>query len=237
MYFQSLSLLLCFCVFLCLLSLSFPFSLFFSLFFSLKSLGFSFFLIFGKPSNELINWTCFLERSFESIIFKNDYFSGRCRHVFHARGPPTTRRPRRNTISDDDDDHHDDDDDDDDQHDAAFRAAALDFLPRTKKKGWFFDRIIIRRSSFLLSAKKTTTKTTTPTTKRGAGKMSSKSRRGDGDKATKEHTIFWDLDDCLYKNDWKVANLLTARIEEFTVGKLDCNPDTRTSCIKNTARA
>ena len=55
--------------------------------------------------------------------------------------------------------------------------------------------------------------------------MSSKSRRGDGDKkATKEHTIFWDLDDCLYKNDWKVANLLTARIEEFTVGKLGLQP-------------
>ena len=51
--------------------------------------------------------------------------------------------------------------------------------------------------------------------------MSSKSRDG---KATKEHTIFWDLDDCLYKNDWKVANLLTARIEEFTVGKLGLQP-------------
>ena len=32
------------------------------------------------------------------------------------------------------------------------------------------------------------------------------------------------MDDCLYKNDWKVANLLTARIEEFTVGKLGLQP-------------
>ena len=37
-------------------------------------------------------------------------------------------------------------------------------------------------------------------------------------------TIFWDLDDCLYKNDWTVANLLTERIEEFTVGKLGLKP-------------
>jgi len=27
--------------------------------------------------------------------------------------------------------------------------------------------------------------------------------------------VFFDCDDCLYKNDWKVANLLTAKIEEF----------------------
>ena len=51
-----------------------------------------------------------------------------------------------------------------------------------------------------------------------------------------EYTIFWDLDDCLYKNDWKVA-IYTARIEEFTVGKLGLQPGYACGCIKNTARA
>ena len=46
---------------------------------------------------------------------------------------------------------------------------------------------------------------------------------GNGD-APSRATIFWDLDDCLYKNDWTVANLLTERIEEFTVGKLGLKP-------------
>lgn len=27
--------------------------------------------------------------------------------------------------------------------------------------------------------------------------------------------VFFDCDDCLYKNDWKVANLLTQKIESF----------------------
>ena len=27
--------------------------------------------------------------------------------------------------------------------------------------------------------------------------------------------VFFDCDDCLYKNDWKVANMLTAKIEDF----------------------
>ena len=32
--------------------------------------------------------------------------------------------------------------------------------------------------------------------------------------------IFFDCDDCLYKNDWKVANLLTAKIESFCSERL-----------------
>jgi pyrimidine 5'-nucleotidase len=36
----------------------------------------------------------------------------------------------------------------------------------------------------------------------------------------KEEVIFWDCDDCLYKNEWITANLLTKRIEEFTVGRM-----------------
>ena len=47
---------------------------------------------------------------------------------------------------------------------------------------------------------------------------------GGGDAPSQNATIFWDLDDCLYKNDWTVANLLTERIEEFTVGKLGLKP-------------
>jgi hypothetical protein len=27
--------------------------------------------------------------------------------------------------------------------------------------------------------------------------------------------VFFDCDDCLYKNDWKVANMLTTKIEQF----------------------
>lgn len=33
--------------------------------------------------------------------------------------------------------------------------------------------------------------------------------------------VFFDCDDCLYKNDWKVANMLTAKIEEFCSAKMN----------------
>jgi pyrimidine 5'-nucleotidase len=67
-------------------------------------------------------------------------------------------------------------------------------------------------SKTFIAGRRTTrmTAATTTTTSSGATK--------------KQHTIFFDLDDCLYKNDWKVANLLTERIEKYTVGKLGLKP-------------
>ena len=36
----------------------------------------------------------------------------------------------------------------------------------------------------------------------------------------KPAVIFFDCDDCLYKNDWKVANMLTRKIESFCAERL-----------------
>ena len=38
--------------------------------------------------------------------------------------------------------------------------------------------------------------------------------------ATLPSVIFFDCDDCLYKNDWRVAQLLTAKIDSFCSDKL-----------------
>ena len=40
------------------------------------------------------------------------------------------------------------------------------------------------------------------------------------DQDFKPAVIFFDCDDCLYKNDWKVANMLTAKIESFCSERL-----------------
>jgi hypothetical protein len=80
-------------------------------------------------------------------------------------------------------------------HFMSFRAAALH--SKTFIAG--------RRTTRMTAAAATTTTTSSGATK-------------------KQHTIFFDLDDCLYKNDWKVANLLTERIEKYTVGKLGLKP-------------
>ena len=53
----------------------------------------------------------------------------------------------------------------------------------------------------------------------------------------KPAVIFFDCDDCLYKNDWKVANMLTRKIESFARSGCRMKEGTRTSCTRSGARA
>ena len=49
--------------------------------------------------------------------------------------------------------------------------------------------------------------------------------------------IFFDCDDCLYKNDWKVANMLTRKIESFCAERLQMKEGYAYELYKKRARA
>ena len=54
-----------------------------------------------------------------------------------------------------------------------------------------------------------------------ARQKSSSKQKGTGAKPTPTHdVIFFDCDDCLYKNEWATANMITAQIERYTTEKL-----------------
>ena len=44
-----------------------------------------------------------------------------------------------------------------------------------------------------------------------------------GDRA-KPAVVFFDCDDCLYKNDWRVANMITEKIESFCSDRMSMKP-------------